>query len=206
MHIFPVCHRTLSHMFFVGPLDVSFKVQQWPIKMPSFVMLHPMPTQLSELLAQWTALRLCSKIGVSTNVPLVSIHLLPSGPCCWHPLDAAGHAHTNNLVCSSTTQNGSAEACRYTRWFAGFAPGPVRLLLTNGVRTKMKPHILLSHQHLCGLTVTLRSAMRTGGQHVYRIATAKSATDGMEGGHHLDQRPLRETGCRSLSRGHHQGL
>ena len=76
---------------------------------------------------------------------------------------------------------------------AGFSPGPVRLLLTHGVRTKMKPHILLFHQHLCGLTVTLRSAMRTGGQHVYRIATAKSATDGMEGGHHLDQRPLRET-------------
>ena len=63
----------------------------------------------------------------------------------------------------------------------------------SGFRTKMKPHILLSNQHPCGLTVTLRSAMRTGGQHVYRIATAKSATDGMEGGHHLDQRPLRET-------------
>ena len=76
---------------------------------------------------------------------------------------------------------------------AGFSPGSVRMLLTHGIRTKMKPHILLSHQHLCGLTVTLRSAMRTGGQHVYRIATAKSATDGMEGGHHLDQRPLRET-------------
>ena len=67
-----------------------------------------------------------------------------------------------------------------------WSPGPVRLLLIHGVRTKMKPHILLRYQHLCGLTVSLRSEgnMSTG---------IKSATDGMEGGCHLDQRPLRET-------------
>ena len=45
-----------------------------------------------------------------------------------------------------------------------WSPGPVRLLLIHGVRTKMKPHILLRYQHLCGLTVSLRSEgnMSTG--------------------------------------------